>query len=153
MSLDDARYLSPEQAIGEPAGAESDVYALALILFEAVTGSAAYEGTTPEAILRARLSAPLPVRLELGTLDMVLAQAALPDPRLRLDSEQLSSRLGGIVGDEAPSSFVEALRRRHCSPSTNDPSRATPSAFGHRQPIARMTVPAFRTKTHARSAI
>ena len=80
MSLDDARYLSPEQAIGEPAGAESDVYALALILFEAVTGSAAY-GTTPEAILRARLSAPLPVRLELGTLDMVLAQSALPDPR------------------------------------------------------------------------
>ena len=102
MSLDDARYLSPEQAIGEPAGAESDVYALALILFEAVTGSAAYEGTTPEAILRARLSAPLPVRLELGTLDMVLAQAALPDPRLRLDSEQFSSRLGGLVGDDAP---------------------------------------------------
>jgi serine/threonine-protein kinase len=102
MSLDDARYLSPEQAIGEPAGAESDVYALALILFEAVTGSAAYEGATPEAILRARLSAPLPVRLELGTLDMVLAQAALPDPRLRLDAEQFSTRLGGIVGDEAP---------------------------------------------------
>jgi serine/threonine-protein kinase len=102
MSLDDARYLSPEQAIGEPAGAESDVYALALILFEAVTGSAAYEGTTPEAILRARLSAPLPVRLELGTLDMVLAQAALPDPRLRLDSEQFSTRLGGLLGDDAP---------------------------------------------------
>jgi serine/threonine-protein kinase len=102
MSLDDARYLSPEQAIGETAGAESDVYALALILFEAVTGSAAYEGTTPEAILRARLTAPLPVRLELGTLDMVLAQAALPDPRLRLDSEQFSTRLGGILGDDAP---------------------------------------------------
>jgi serine/threonine-protein kinase len=102
MSLDDARYLSPEQAIGEPAGPESDVYALALILFEAVTGNAAYEGATPEAILRARLSAPLPVRLELGTLDMVLAQAALPDPRLRLDAEQFSARLGGIVGDEAP---------------------------------------------------
>ncbi|MCU1362590.1 MAG: hypothetical protein JWM55_418 [Acidimicrobiaceae bacterium] len=102
MSLDDARYLSPEQAIGEPPGAESDVYALALILFEAVTGSAAYEGATPEAILRARLGAPLPVRLELGTLDMVLAQAALPDPRLRLDSEQFSARLGGLVGDNDP---------------------------------------------------
>jgi serine/threonine protein kinase len=49
MSLDDARYLSPEQAIGEPAGAESDVYALALILFEAVTGSAAYEGAAARA--------------------------------------------------------------------------------------------------------
>jgi serine/threonine-protein kinase len=102
MSLDDARYLSPEQAVGDPAGPESDVYALALILFEAVTGSAAYEGTTPEAILRARLSAPLPVRLELGTLDMVLAQAALPDPRLRLDAEQFSQRLGAVVSDASP---------------------------------------------------
>jgi serine/threonine protein kinase/beta-lactam-binding protein with PASTA domain len=102
MTLDDARYLSPEQAIGERAGAEADVYALALILFEAVTGSAAYEGTTPEAILRARLDTPLPVRLELGSLDMVLAQAAVPDPRLRLDAEQFSARLGAVVNDAAP---------------------------------------------------
>jgi serine/threonine protein kinase len=102
MTVDDARYLSPEQAIGEPATAESDVYALALILFEAVTGSAAYEGSTAEAMLRARLDTPLPVRLELGTLDMVLAQAAVPDPRLRLDAEQLSSRLGAVVGDTSP---------------------------------------------------
>jgi serine/threonine-protein kinase len=102
MTLDDARYLSPEQAIGEPATAESDVYALALILFEAVTGSSAYEGSTAEALLRARLDTPLPVRLELGTLDMVLAQAAVPDPRLRLDAEQLSSRLGAVVGDASP---------------------------------------------------
>ncbi|HEV7958667.1 MAG TPA: serine/threonine-protein kinase, partial [Acidimicrobiales bacterium] len=102
MTLDDARYLSPEQAVGEATGPESDVYALALILFEAVTGSAAYEGSTPEAILRARLDTPLPVRLELGTLDMVLAQAAVPDPRLRLDAAQFSARLGAVVGDASP---------------------------------------------------
>ncbi len=28
MTLDDARYLSPEQAVGEPATSRSDVYAL-----------------------------------------------------------------------------------------------------------------------------
>jgi eukaryotic-like serine/threonine-protein kinase len=102
MTVDDARYLSPEQAIGDAATSESDVYALALILFEAVTGSAAYEGSTAEAMLRARLDTPLPVRLELGTLDMVLAQAAVPDPRLRLNAEQFSSRLGAVVGDTSP---------------------------------------------------
>jgi len=101
-SINDARYLSPEQALGEPTTGESDVYALALILFEAVTGSAAYEGSTAEAVLRARLDTPLPVRLELGTLDMVLAQAAVPDPRLRLDAEQFSQRLGAVVGDASP---------------------------------------------------
>lgn len=102
LSLDDARYLSPEQAVGEPATSKSDVYALALILFEAVTGSVAFEGATPEAVLRARLTAPLPVRLELGTLDMILAQATVPDPLLRLDAEQFGARLGGVVGDATP---------------------------------------------------
>ena len=56
LTLDDARYMSPEQAVGESAGPESDVYALALILFEAATGTAAFEGATPEATLRVRLS-------------------------------------------------------------------------------------------------
>jgi beta-lactam-binding protein with PASTA domain/tRNA A-37 threonylcarbamoyl transferase component Bud32 len=138
MSLDDARYLSPEQAIGEPAGPESDVYALALILFEAVTGSAAYEGTTPEAILRARLTTPLPVRLELGTLDMVLAQAALPDPRLRLDAEQFSTRLGGLIGDDAP---LVLGRSPHETPLLSQFERPEPrSSIGFRPPSAEQIV-------------
>ena len=134
MTLDDARYLSPEQAIGEPAGPESDVYALALILFEAVTGSAAFEGTTAEAILRARLDAPLPVRLELGTLDMVLAQAAVPDPRLRLDAEQFSARLGAVVGDEAPLVLRSGARRAAALAVSN---RSEPrNSIGFRPPSA-----------------
>ncbi|HUV58026.1 MAG TPA: protein kinase [Acidimicrobiales bacterium] len=102
FTLDDVRYLSPEQAIGDPAGPKSDVYALALILFEAVTGTTAFDGLTPEAVLRARISAPLPIRPELGTLDMLLAQAAVPDPLLRLDAEQFASRLSAVVSDAAP---------------------------------------------------
>ncbi|MFY9782802.1 MAG: protein kinase [Acidimicrobiales bacterium] len=138
MSLDDARYLSPEQAIGEPAGPESDVYALALILFEAVTGSAAYEGTTPEAILRARLTAPLPVRLELGTLDMVLAQAALPDPRLRLNAEEFSSRLGAVLGDGAP---LVIRRGAHETPLLAQYERPEPrSSIGFQPPSAEQIV-------------
>ncbi len=97
ISLNDARYYSPEQAIGESASAASDVYALALVLFEAVTGTTPFEGSTVEATLRARLNAPLPVRAELGTLDMVLAQASIPDPLLRLSAAQFSSRLGAVV--------------------------------------------------------
>ncbi|HEY7931212.1 MAG TPA: protein kinase [Acidimicrobiales bacterium] len=102
LSVKDARYFSPEQAIGEAADAKSDVYALALILFEAVTGAVAFEGSSAEAVLRARLSTPLPVRVELGTLDMILAQATVPDPQLRLDAEGFASRLGGVVSDQSP---------------------------------------------------
>jgi serine/threonine-protein kinase len=102
LTLDDVRYMSPEQAVGERAGAESDVYALALILFEAATGVAAFDGMTPESMLRSRINAPLPVRVELGTLDMLLAQAAVSDPRLRLNAEQFASRLSAVVSDSAP---------------------------------------------------
>ena len=102
VTLDDVRFLSPEQAIGDPATPRSDVYALALILYEAVTGITPFDGVTPEAVLRARINATLPMRPELGSLDMVLAQAAVPDPLLRLDAEQFASRLGAVVSDFAP---------------------------------------------------
>ena len=102
LTLDDVRFLSPEQAIGDPAHARSDVYALALILYEAVTGITPFDGVTPEAVLRARINATLPMRPELGTLDMLLAQAAVADPRLRLDAESFASRLSAVVSDFAP---------------------------------------------------
>lgn len=102
LSLDDVRYMSPEQAVGEPAGAESDIYSLALILYEAATGSAAFDGANAEAMLRARINSSLPVRVELGTLDMLLAQAAVADPRLRLSAEQFAARLSAVIGDSTP---------------------------------------------------
>ncbi len=101
-TLDQVRYFSPEQALGEPAGPASDVYSLALILFEAATGTAAFDGLTTEMMAQARIGAPLPVRAELGTLDMLLAQAAIPDPLLRLDAEQLAARLNAVVKEAAP---------------------------------------------------
>lgn len=101
FTLDDVRYLSPEQAVGESATAKSDVYALALIVFECATGQTPFDGQTPEALLRARINASLPVRPELGTLDMLLAQAAIGEPQYRLDAEQFANRLGGVVGDSS----------------------------------------------------
>jgi beta-lactam-binding protein with PASTA domain len=108
LTYDEVRYLSPEQALGEAPGERSDVYALALILYEAVTGESPFEEMTPEAMLRSRATTPLPVRPELGTLDMVLAQAAVPDPAQRLDARQFASRLGAAASDAAPLALARA---------------------------------------------
>lgn len=102
LSLDDVRYLSPEQVLGEDVTEKTDVYSLALIMYEAVTGEAPFDEMTPEAVLRQRIHSPLPVRPELGTLDMILAQAAIPDPRMRLDAGQFSNRLSGVTSDSSP---------------------------------------------------
>lgn len=109
LTLNDVRFLSPEQAIGDPAGPKSDVYALALIIYESLTGVTPFDGVTPESVLRARINATLPMRPELGTLDMLLAQAAVPDPRLRLDADTFASRLGAVVSDDAPLVLAPAL--------------------------------------------
>ena len=97
FTLNQVRYLSPEQAQGLPATEKSDVYALALIIFEALTGEHAFPGNSAEQVLRDRITSPIPARGELGTLDMVLAQATVPDPAMRVDASQLEQRLSGIV--------------------------------------------------------
>jgi serine/threonine-protein kinase len=97
FTLNQVRYLSPEQAQGLAATEKSDVYALALIIFESLTGEHAFPGNSAEQVLRERISSPIPARAELGTLDMVLAQATVPDGDMRIDAAQLEQRLSGIV--------------------------------------------------------
>ncbi len=52
-----AAYMSPEQVCGEPVGPPTDVYALGLVLLEAMTGRSAYAGTGREMAV-ARLVRP-----------------------------------------------------------------------------------------------
>jgi beta-lactam-binding protein with PASTA domain len=44
----------------------------------------------------------LPARPELGGLDIVLAQATVPDALVRSTAEEITTRLSGVVPDEAP---------------------------------------------------
>ncbi|MDE2282481.1 MAG: protein kinase [Actinomycetales bacterium] len=137
-SINDVRYLSPEQAQGAPGDAKSDVYALALILFEVATGEAPFDAVSAEAMLRARINTPLPIRPELGTLDMILAQAAVPDPLLRLSADQLANRLSASVTDPSPLVITPASRSKpllaHYQPS--EPR----TSIGFRVPSAKQIV-------------
>ncbi|MFQ3583165.1 MAG: protein kinase [Chloracidobacterium sp.] len=52
------QYMSPEQAMGEPLDARSDVYALALVTYEMLTGEPAFQGDSMQAQMVVRLSEP-----------------------------------------------------------------------------------------------
>ncbi len=86
-------YMAPEQAEGRRAGPETDVYALALTLYEAWTGSNPVRGDSPAATAR-RVGTPLPAlrsrRRDLPPALCEIVDAALdPDPGYRPDLGEL----------------------------------------------------------------
>ncbi len=95
--LGTARYAAPEQAEGLALDGKADVYALALVLVEAVTGSVPFVGDTTVSTLMARVGALLPEHPALGPLHDVLVWAAAPDPDERFDAAAFGLRLQALA--------------------------------------------------------
>jgi len=91
--LGTARYASPEQAQGLSVDGKADVYALGLVLAEAVTGTVPFTADTTIATLMARVGKPVPVSEELGPLRKALQRAGQPEPADRPDAAQLGVSL------------------------------------------------------------
>ena len=64
LALGTPGYMAPEVAAGSPADSCADVYALAAITFEMLTGSPPYSGESPAEVLRATVEAPIPAARE-----------------------------------------------------------------------------------------
>jgi eukaryotic-like serine/threonine-protein kinase len=75
-----ARYAAPEQARGERVGPAADVYALALVVNEAVSGELPFAADTAIATLMARADTPLVPHLDLGPLGATVRRAGALDP-------------------------------------------------------------------------
>lgn len=95
-SLDPAAvpYLAPEQIDGGRVGRAADVYAVGVILLEAVTGEQTYPGSSWSAA-SARLTAPPVVPNEVpGTLAGTVLAATQLDPDARPSAARVAERLG-----------------------------------------------------------
>lgn len=98
------QYLSPEQAAGGAADARSDIYALALVGFEMLTGTRAFDRSTPVETALAQLNDP-PPHLPPDTpedLAMVIGSCLAKDPGRRPASAGMLSRLLAEVRLEPP---------------------------------------------------
>jgi eukaryotic-like serine/threonine-protein kinase len=91
--LGTARYASPEQARGEPVDGRSDVYSLALLLVEGVTGSVPFSADTTIGTLMARLDTPVEAPDELGPLRAIVEAAGTLDPADRVDAAAFGQAL------------------------------------------------------------
>ena len=93
VSLERARYCAPEQATGEPFDEKADVYALALILTEAVTGVVPFLADSVVTTLGSRVDKLFPVSADLGGLASVLEKAGRSDPLERSSAADMGRAL------------------------------------------------------------
>lgn len=96
--LGTARYASPEQAMGVQLDGRSDLYSLALVLVEAVTGRVPFAADTTIGTLAARTQRPVLAPPELGPLAAVVERAGRLDVDERYpDAATMRSALDDVV--------------------------------------------------------
>lgn len=129
-------YMAPEQAEGREVTAQADLYALALVLFEALSGTNPVRGRTPAATAR-RVGERLP-RLERLRRDLprelcaAIDRAVDPDPRQRGKITALRTvlRAHAKAADDAPGP-VDGGTLEHVTRVTRLAARRLPEVLPH----------------------
>jgi serine/threonine protein kinase len=105
-------YMAPEQALGRPVDARADVYAVGVMLFEAVTGQRPFTGDSLYELLHNQVSLPPPpprqLRPELPlAYEGVILAALVKDPAARLPSAlAFADALAAAAAELPPSAWL-----------------------------------------------
>jgi len=137
-------YMAPEQSEGREVGEEADLYSLALVLYEALSGENPVRGATPAATAR-RIGSRLPPlarsRRDLpAELTCALDDALAPHPRDRGTLQDLREALEDALeqGLEAPRRRILSTRRLAAAPApTHQPRPRMPRRPGA-EPVPRL---------------
>jgi serine/threonine-protein kinase len=118
--LGTARYLAPEGAQGGQVGPEGDVYSLATLLFQCITGRTPFDGPSAVAILVQQVSAAPP--------DLRSAPNGRDSPAAL--AELIARNLGKAPLDRAPNARAFGAELRACFGSGHEDASDTARLLG-----------------------
>jgi formylglycine-generating enzyme required for sulfatase activity len=96
-------YMSPEQLLGEELDPRSDIYSLAIIVYEMLSGRLPFEGDNPQAVMMKRvMSDPIRLRVVAPSLNESVEQAVMAGLERNRDSrtptvEAFASELSRVL--------------------------------------------------------
>jgi TolB-like protein/Tfp pilus assembly protein PilF len=123
MAIGTPVYMSPEQAMGDPVDARSDIYSAGCVLYEMLTGTPPFTGDTPMAITAQKLVDPVPPLRSLRDaapeeLDAVLQRALAAKAQDRFTTAaEFAESLDRATGDAAGKGRRTGLARPEGGPS------------------------------------
>jgi len=123
-------YMAPERLAGQPATPQSDLYALGVVLYEALTGQMPYQADTPLGLVRAiERDDPVPLAEAVPEADAALAgaveRAMAKDPGRRFTTaSDMAAALRGHLADTVSLSLSAATVGLAPSPAAADPTVA-----------------------------
>ncbi len=143
-SIGSLGYMSPEQLRGDPLTPASDLFAVGVVLYEALTGELPFRGSNPDELLAAHRRgpprAPSLLRPELPPrLDDVILQALRPAPEQRFGSASAMRRALETV----PAAVTEQTTQVHAV------ARPEVLASPSRAPLAGRVAPQRRRRSPA----
>jgi len=135
--LGTAHYLSPEQAMGEPAQTASDLYSLGVVLYEMLTGELPYDADTPIGIAMKHVNGPLRPPKELDpsipagiNAICVRLLAKNPEHRYASDADLIEDLERAGKGLDPKEDTTEMMTRAMAPVA---PTRVGPSGVGPRR--------------------
>ena len=119
MMMGTPNYMAPEQVVGGPISAQTDIFAIGVVLYELLTGTRPFEGANLHSVLYKIVSeeAPAPERVVSGIrpdLAVIVKKALSKDPADRfVDAAEMAAALSRVLSgmsDAANSAKTMSLR-------------------------------------------
>ena len=134
LAIGTPAYMSPEQADGRPVDARSDIFSFGSVLYEMVTGRAAFSGSSPLSVLAKVLNeepaAPSQLASVPADLEKVIVRCLRKDPArrfqsmadskvaledLRDESARVAPAAPAAIASRPPSKSSGSWPAEHCS--------------------------------------